>query len=52
MAWAAPGGKIREALATREPNVPRVDAWRIPHLGRLLEKRVMNFLKKLLESRS
>ena len=23
---AAPGGKIREALATREPTVPRVDA--------------------------
>ena len=34
-----PWGKIREALATREPTVPRVDAWRIPYLGRLLEER-------------
>ena len=30
--WAAPGGQ-------REPTVPRVDAWRIPYLGRLLEER-------------
>jgi hypothetical protein len=39
LTWATPGGKIREALATREPTVPRVDAWRIPYLGRLLEER-------------
>ena len=39
LTWAAPGGKIREELATREPAVPRVDAWRIPYLGRLLEER-------------
>jgi hypothetical protein len=37
--WSAPAGKIREELAKREPDVTRVDAWRIPYLGRLLEER-------------
>ena len=37
--WTAPGGRIREELVTREPTVPRVDAWRNPYLGRLLEER-------------
>ena len=36
---ATPAGKIREELATREPTVPRVDAWTIYYLGRLLEER-------------
>ena len=39
LTWAAHGGKIREELASREPTVPRVDAWRVPYLGRLLEER-------------
>ena len=39
LTWAAPGGRIREVLAEREPTVPGVDAWRIPYLGRLLEER-------------
>ena len=37
--WSAPAGKIREELAKRKPTVPRVDCWRIPYLGRLLEER-------------
>ena len=37
--WSAPTGKIREELVKREPDVPRVDARRIPYLGRLLEER-------------
>ena len=39
LTWAAPGVKIRERLACREPSAPGVDAWRIPYLGRLLEQR-------------
>ena len=39
LTWAAPGGQIRDRLASREPSAPLVDAWRIPYLGRLLEER-------------
>ena len=39
LTWTAPGGKIKEELSTRELAVPRIDAWRIPYLGRLLEER-------------
>ena len=34
-----PATKIREKLAKREPDVPRVDCWRSPYLGRLLLER-------------
>ena len=39
LTWAATPWKIREGCAAEEPNVPRVDSWRIPYLGKLLEER-------------
>ena len=39
LTWSTSAHKIREELASREPDVPRADAWRIPYLGRLLEER-------------
>ena len=39
LTWSTSAHKIREELASREPDVPRAYAWRIPYLGRLLEER-------------
>ena len=39
LTWAATPWKIREGCAAEEPDVPRVDSWRIPYLGKLLEER-------------
>ena len=37
--WEATPWKIREGCAGEEPDVPRVDSWRLPYLGKLLEER-------------
>ena len=39
LTWAAAPLHIREGCASGEPKVPRVDLWRIPYLGKLLEER-------------